>query len=257
MRKRHRRHEDDNDPADRWLVSYADFITLLFAFFVVMYAISLQGGQYTKLSQSLDQAMHKKPPETAPTELQAKPAEATEPQDAPPVEPEPDAEVAPESDDMRLIAEQLSRRLKVMLRQDSARVRGTPKGVYVEISAGILFAPAEANLNTEAVQALRSVADVLRSNPNNTIQIAGHTDSLDIHSVQYPSNWELSTARASSVVRLFAEAGIDQQRLTAIGYAATRPVADNGTPDGRLRNRRVEIQILPLSKRDVQPPTPA
>jgi len=254
MEKRHRRHEDDNDPADRWLVSYADFITLLFAFFVVMYAISLQGGQYNKLSQSLDQAMHKKTAEAAPTQLQTEPAEA---QAAPEAEPEPEPEVAPESDDMRLIAEQLSRRLTVMLRQNSARVRGTPKGVYVEINAGLLFAPGEASLNAEAMQALRSVADVLRTNPNNTIQVAGHTDSLDIHSIQYPSNWELSTARSSSVVRLFAEAGINQERLTAIGYAATRPVADNGTPDGRLRNRRVEIQILPLSKRDAPPPTPA
>lgn len=227
-RRRNRRQDDETDSADRWLVSYADFITLLFAFFVVMYALSLQGGQYQDLSESFDQAVGKKPPSAKTANAAVVPTKAV-----------------PEADEMQLIAEQLAKRLSITLQQGAAQVRHLPQAIHIEFDAGILFAPAEANLSPAALSALRSVADVLQAYPQHTVQVIGHTDTLDIRSLQYPSNWELSAARASSVVRLFVEGGISDQRLVAIGRGATQPVASNTSAEGRLRNRRVEIQILP------------
>lgn len=241
-RRRSRRHDDDTDSAERWLVSYADFITLLFAFFVVMYALSLQGGKYEDLTESFDQAVGKgKPPASA----QATSASAVQ------------TEATPEVDEMQLIAEQLAKRLSITFQQGAAQVRHLPQAIHIEFDAGILFAPAEANLSPAALSALRSVADVLQAYPQHTVQVIGHTDTLDIRSLQYPSNWELSAARASSVVRLFVEAGITDQRLVAIGRGATQPVASNASAEGRLRNRRVEIQILPTAAPSDPPAAPA
>ncbi len=233
-RRRSRRHDDDTDSADRWLVSYADFITLLFAFFVVMYALSLQGGKYQDLTKSFDQAIGKSRP-PASTNAQAANASAVQ------------TTAVPEVDEMQLIAEQLAKRLSITFQQGAAQVRHLPQAIHIEFDAGILFAPAEASLSPVALSALRSVADVLQAYPQHTVQVIGHTDTLDIRSLQYPSNWELSAARASSVVRLFVESGITGQRLVAIGRGATQPVASNASAEGRLRNRRVEIQILPTA----------
>lgn len=233
-RRRNRRQDDDTDSAERWLVSYADFITLLFAFFVVMYALSLQGGKYQDLTESFDQAVGKEQP---PAGSDAQASNAT---GAP-------TEAAPEVDEMQQIAEQLAKRLSITFQQGAAQVRHLPQAIHIEFDAGILFPPAEANLSPAALSALRSVADVLQAYPQHTVQVIGHTDTLDIRSLQYPSNWELSAARASSVVRLFVEAGISDQRLVAIGRGATQPVASNASAEGRLRNRRVEIQILPTA----------
>ena len=234
-RRRNRRQDDDTDSAERWLVSYADFITLLFAFFVVMYALSLQGGKYQDLTESFDQAVGQGTPPASAN------AQATNGAGAP-------TDAAPEVDEMQLIAEQLAKRLSITFQQGAAQVRHLPQAIHIEFDAGILFAPAEANLSPAALSALRSVADVLQAYPQHTVQVIGHTDTLDIRSLQYPSNWELSAARASSVVRLFVEAGITDQRLVAIGRGATQPVASNASAEGRLRNRRVEIQILPTTE---------
>lgn len=244
-RRKSRRHDDDNDSADRWLVSYADFITLLFAFFVVMYALSLQGGKYQDLSESFEQAVGKEKPPAAP-DAQGSQADA-----ASVLQSGAEAKV----DEMQLIAEQLAKRLSITFQQGAAQVRYLGQAIHIEFDAGILFPPAEANLSPEAVKALRSVADVLNSYPQHTVQVIGHTDTLDIRSVQFPSNWELSAARASSVVRLFIEAGIADQRLVAIGRGATQPVASNTSAEGRLRNRRVEIQILPTAAPATPPAT--
>lgn len=226
---RNRRHDDHADSAERWLVSYADFITLLFAFFVVMYALSLQGGQYQDLSESFEQAT------TSKAKSKSEAGKASDVQ----------ADAHPASDEMQQIAEQLAKRLAVTFQQGAAQVRHLPDAIHIEFDAGILFPPAEANLSPAALKALRSVADVLKTYPLHTVQVIGHTDTLDIRSLQFPSNWELSAARASSVVRLFVDSGISDRRLVAIGRGATQPVASNASAEGRLRNRRVEIQILP------------
>jgi chemotaxis protein MotB len=113
----------------------------------------------------------------------------------------------------------------------------------VEINASVLFAPGDAKLSPQSIEALGAVAQVLKDDAH-AIQVEGHTDNVPISTSLYPSNWELSSVRASSVVRLFIEQGVAPARMTAIGHGANRPVDGNDTPEGRLRNRRVQLMIM-------------
>jgi chemotaxis protein MotB len=123
------------------------------------------------------------------------------------------------------------------------RVTQNARGVSVEINASVLFDQGQALLQPEASEILQAVGGLLRNDPHR-IEVEGHTDDVPIASTVYPSNWELSAARASSVVRLFIDSGVAPARLSALGFAATRPVAPNTDPVGQARNRRVAVMIL-------------
>lgn len=238
--RRRRTDDDEHENHERWLVSYADFITLLFAFFVVMYAISsVNEGKYRVLSQSLGNAFGQKVPAAAP---------APPPAVVQPILPLPrksrNAELLRhEREQMTDIARDILKALAPLVQQGKVRVMQTSRGVTVDINASVLFAPGEAKLAESSIQALKAVAAVLRRD-RHAVRIEGHTDNVPISTAFFPSNWELSAVRASSVVRLFADSGIAENRLMAVGYGDTRPVDDNRTADGRLRNRRVQIMIL-------------
>ncbi|WP_018150177.1 flagellar motor protein MotD [Leeia oryzae] len=243
-----RRREEEHENHERWLVSYADFITLLFAFFVVMYAISqVNEGKYRVLSDSLVQAFQndggpmriitiEKPGGQSAKGVEGKvkivPVPASE---------TPQAKAVKQH--MSGLAGNLQDILKPLVDEGQVRVNQTARGIAVEINASVLFAPADAKLADSSTKALGAVADLL-AKEKNSVQIEGYTDNVPIKSSQYPSNWELSSARASSVVRLFMEHGVDQSRLSAIGYGENRPLTDNTTEAGRARNRRVQVTIL-------------
>jgi chemotaxis protein MotB len=238
-----KKYEEEHDNGhDRWLVSYADFITLLFAFFVVMYAISsVNESKYRALADSLVSAFGSVP---------AMPAYHGEQPAAPPTPLKPTISQKRGSDALRREKEQLTRIardiLKVLaplINEGKVRVTQTDRGVKVEINASVLFAPGDAKLAEETSQALKAVAAVLKDD-HHAIQVEGHTDSVPISNALFPSNWELSAVRASSVVRLFVENDIAENRLTAVGRGPTQPVGSNDTPEGRLRNRRVAVMIL-------------
>ena len=235
---RRSRHSEQHENHDRWLVSYADFITLLFAFFVVMYAISqVNEGKYRVLSDSLLQAF--KPDVTSSTMLL--------PQNVLPygrVNPAEEAKRRAREQRMRAIAQQVMRALAPLVQNGQVRVSESSRGIAVEINASMLFKSAQATLEPESRRALVAVAQVLAAN-DNPVEVEGHTDREPISTPQFPSNWELSGARASSVVRLFIDSGVPSQRLVASGYADTRPVDSNDTADGRARNRRVTVLIRP------------
>lgn len=110
------------------------------------------------------------------------------------------------------------------------------------LSSEFLFGSAQSDLSLEGVNALRQLVEVLGKNSHQVL-VQGHTDSEQMHSPRYPSNWELSSARAASVVRYLQSNGVQGERLQAIGYGDTRPLADNSSPEGRARNRRVEIVL--------------
>lgn len=258
VRHRRRRHAQPEhaENADRWLVSYADFITLLFAFFVVMYAISqVNEGKYKLLSDALIQAFK---PEASlhgtSTANRVMPGEGVR--------------SAAEEGKARLdkIAQELVTSLGDLVKTGQVRVTESGLGLAIEINASVLFESAQADLMAQAMPVLASLAEVLIPLPND-IQVEGHTDSDPIRNTQFPSNWELSAARAGSVVRLFNAAGVASVRLVAVGYADTRNIAANDTLEGRARNRRVTVMILPEKVRNaasvppVQPsataPTPA
>lgn len=234
-----KKYDEDSDNHDRWMVSYADFITLLFAFFVVMYALSsINEGKYRVLSNSLVNAFGRIPT----TQVQGEAAPAGLPLALPPRQRNNEA-LRREKEQLTGMARTLQDVMAPLVQQGKVRVTQSARGVNVEINASVLFAPGDAKLSGESIEALRAVAEVLR-NDDHAIQVEGHTDSVPIRNAQFPSNWELSAVRASSVVRLFVDSGIADTRLTAVGHGSTQPVGSNENAEGRLRNRRVSVMIL-------------
>lgn len=240
-----KKREEEPDNHDRWLVSYADFITLLFAFFVVMYAISsVNEGKYRVLSDALGNAFGQSriAPEALPRS-QLQPQLPLRPMLLASPKARSGETLRRERERMTAMARSLLDVLAPLVRQGQVRVTQSNRGIKLEINASVLFAPGEAKLTEDSNQALKAVAAVLKDDEH-AIQVEGHTDTTPIATSMFPSNWELSAVRASSVVRLFIHHGIGGARLTAVGYGDTQPVAPNDSADGRLRNRRVEVMIL-------------
>ena len=244
---RRRRGEEEHENHERWLVSYADFITLLFAFFVVMYAISsLNEGKYRVLSDSISSAFKNVPGQTAGAMPQVNPNVPT-PVAVPFKRPQPaniKSDVVREKnrDLLRNKAKEITDALAPLVQQGHVRVTEGALGITVEINASVLFDSGEARLQVPAMVALTAVGQILATT-DFPVTVEGHTDNAPIRTPLFPSNWELSGARAASVVRLFIDTGVDPRRLTATGYAEQRPMADNATPEGRQRNRRVALNM--------------
>jgi chemotaxis protein MotB len=136
-------------------------------------------------------------------------------------------------------------KFRKMIASGQLRVRIQRGRMVVELSENILFDSGKADLKKEGQTALQEVAGVLASIPDREFQIAGHTDNIPIKSARFPSNWELSTARAVTVARFLASQSVPTNRLSAAGYAESQPVASNDTPEGRAQNRRIEIVLMP------------
>ena len=136
-------------------------------------------------------------------------------------------------------------RFQKMIASGKLRVRIVRGQMVVELAENILFDSGKADLKQDGEIALAEVAEVLKTIPDRNFQIAGHTDNIPINSRRFPSNWELSTARAVNVTRFLAEQGMRRDRLSAAGYAETQPVSSNDTPEGRAQNRRIEIVLMP------------
>lgn len=243
---RDRRTDDEQENHERWLVSYADFITLLFAFFVVMYAISqVNEGKYRVLSDTLSSAFRHVPGTASGVQTTVNPNSPTPiaiPFRRPNLGIKTDETQRVKKEKLRNMAKEINAALAPLVKEGQVRITEGALGITVEINASVLFAPGDARLDIGAVQALRAVADVLAPT-DFPITVEGHTDNTPISTPQFPSNWELSGMRASSVVRLFIDNGVNPRRLTATGFADQRPVDDNATPEGRTRNRRVAITI--------------
>jgi chemotaxis protein MotB len=239
-----KRFEDGEASHERWLISYADFITLLFAFFVVMYALSsVNEGKYRVLSLSLGTAFGNAPSTISPVVKGNEPPGLSLRRQPTAADRARLEALRREKENLTAIARDILRVLSPLINSGKVRVTQSSRGVTIEINASVLFAPGEAKLSADSFQALSAIARVL-SEDTHAIQIEGHTDNVPIKNTAFPSNWELSSVRASSVVRLFVENGVGENRLTAIGHGPNLPVGSNDTPEGRLRNRRVEVLIL-------------
>lgn len=238
---RYWRRTEDHEHLDRWMVSYADFITLLFAFFVVMYAVSsVNEGKYRVLSESLVSAFRQVGP--LPGVVQSTGERTTAPvKVAEAVMPPVDVKQQ-QTHRMKRLADEILDTMAPLVRQGQISVIETDRGITVEINESILFSRGNALLEPAAEQAIAAVGAVLAGTAF-PIVVEGHTDDQPIRTPAFPSNWELSAVRATTVLRVLVAAGVSPTRLTAIGYGDQRPVAGNDTPDGRTRNRRVAIQI--------------
>jgi chemotaxis protein MotB len=238
--RRRRRIVSDHDNHERWLISYADFITLLFAFFVVMYAISaVSESKYRVLASSLGDAFGKAPADEAPVP-QLTPA--TLPSDVR-QRTLKQQQALEEQAHMTEVASSLMDVMAPLVKEGKVRVTQSRRGVSIEMDANVLFEPGRAELEPQSLAVLRAVAESLKKEPFN-LEITGHTDDVPIRNSIFASNWELSAVRATSVVRLLADNGIAPERLLAIGREASKPLASNNTAEGRARNRRVELMIL-------------
>ncbi|MDF3035017.1 MAG: motB1 [Paucimonas sp.] len=243
---RRKRFEEEHENHERWLVSYADFITLLFAFFVVMYAISsLNEGKYRVLANALGTAFGRVDAATLPSLPNIRPPVVQELGKPMLTAKQRAAEAAlkREKEHLTRMANDVLKALAPLVRQGKVRVTQNNRGISIEINASVLFAPGAAKLSPESEQALRAVAQVLKDD-HHAMQIEGHTDNVPISTAVFPSNWELSSVRASSVVRLFADSGIAERRMVAMGHGANQPIAPNDNAEGRMRNRRVTVMIL-------------
>lgn len=268
---RHARHEEHVNH-EAWAIPYGDLITLLLAFFVVMYAIStLNEGKYRVMSDSLNAAFDGVPRSIAPIQI-GEPTNASSIAPPQPFENDPgspsvvnlservraDAVITPielmqleqqqaQADaQLDAIQQQVERALGPMIMSDQVTV--TREGLWLEVNirSDVLFASGSAALSASAREAIDQLATVLRELPNE-LRIEGHTDDQPIASALYPSNWELSGARAASVIRLLEGRGVDPRRMAAIGFGDKRPIADNATATGRSTNRRVMLVILATS----------
>jgi len=245
----------------RWVVSYADFITLLFGFFVVMYAMSsVNEGKYRVMTQSLAEAFSDAPTRLMPIDLgggspqdpalESLLAALQSPFELPvPADDPGDASPSFEQHDLppREAAPPLERRspldaLSGLVAAQGGQVRETPRGVEVELDASLLFASGRAELEPDAVTLIQDLARELEPY-RGRIEVEGHTDDRPIRSPVFPSNWELSGARAAAVVKAMLGVDLSPARFGAIGYGEFRPVADNATEQGRARNRRVVIRL--------------
>jgi chemotaxis protein MotB len=233
-----KKFDEHTENHERWLISYADLITLLFAFFVVMYAISVVNeGKYKVFSEAVGDAFNGRAT-ASPTSID----QPTFSLQTVAAKRHADA-LRREKEKLTTLARDLTSTLAPLVKEGKVRVTQNSRGISVEINASVLFDPGDATLTAESKEALSSLAVLLRDDPHN-VQVEGHTDTTPIKTAQFPSNWELSAVRASSVVRLFIENGVPSARLSVVGHSSNIAVASNDEPEGRARNRRVAVTIL-------------
>ena len=244
---------NDNESHERWLVSYADFITLLFAFFVVMYSISsVNNEKYEHLSEALDEAFsanHKAQTVIDPIQIGVEPKSIEPIIDGKPIieevikQKQLSEEILRERQQLQLISEQFEDVMQPYIESELIEVKRNDFWIELEMNSQLLFLSGEAELASKATPVIRKIAEVVRR-MKNVIRIEGHTDSISIDTLEFPSNWDLSSARATTVVREFVKNGISAKRLSAVGYGEFHPVADNNSEEGRIKNRRVVLVLM-------------
>jgi chemotaxis protein MotB len=277
-RRRHEEHENH----EAWAIPYGDLVTLLLAFFVVMYAMStVNEGKYRVLSDSLSEAFNGAPHSAhavtdgggtggrietprsqvqkifsaaMPVAAQAANAPSTKAAGAAAesrpaaAEAEAGAGSAPgpalgDSAELAKVADDVSNAMGTLVAAGEVHVRRLQNSVVVDISTDILFPSGVAHLSSNAAPALQHLAAALKPFTN-AIRVEGYTDDRPINTAEFPSNWELSAARAASVVHLFMDHGVSPDRLAVMGFGQYRPATTNNNVAGRNANRRVAVVIL-------------
>jgi chemotaxis protein MotB len=265
---RKKKHEEHVN-AEAWAIPYGDLVTLLFALFTVMYAMSsVNEGKFRVLSDSLIAAFHGAPKSVEPVNIGErqpgkggeKPLVGIQPTafikvkdqrgqvDADQAPRNPDA-VAPAQEALKApgalirMERQVQDAMQALIDAKLVTVRRESMWLEIEINTDILFPSGAGEFSPQAAPVLDKLADVLKPFPN-PIRVEGHTDNRPIKTASFPSNWELSAARAASVVHEFTKAGIDPLRLEIVGFGEFHPRQPNDTVEGRNSNRRVAILVL-------------
>lgn len=235
---------------ERWLVSYADFITLLFAFFVVMFATSqTDKGKAQQVSDSVKRALEGQKMSSVISAILGGTVGDTGKGNAMLRGPG-GAQKAPEEKKEQKLAELvpslkvLSEDLRNEIEDGRIQISMQPRGLVVSFNQAALFPSGEDVISPDAMEGLQKVASAMRKVPN-PVRLEGHTDSIPIRTPRFRSNWELSAARSIALMEILSiRFGVPHERLSVAGYADTAPIATNDTPEGRARNRRVDIVLL-------------
>lgn len=260
MSRKHKHAAHDEHPDERWLLTYADMITLLMALFIVMFSISsVNKGKFDELSKSLNSAFNGPPVMSGGEAIKETGAESGVPTPAAaPPRPSLQAALAPQSSGQASSAQEEQadlKRLEQMVQaaaakagiKDKVQTEVAPDGLHVRLKTdGLLFDSGSAAIKPGALPLINDLARLLRADGRHAVNVSGHTDSQPVTG-QFPSNWELSTARAAAVVRQLIADKVAPARLTATGRAYYDPIATNKTVAGRASNRRVEL-FLPRSQ---------
>lgn len=264
MARRHQHEDHVNHEA--WAIPYGDLVTLLLAFFVVMYAVSsVNEGKYRVLSDSLVAAFRGQPHTMEPIQIGDKlvkvkqddtvagirPSQAMKLPDVPGLAGgtasgrgnAPDQATEAAMAELRRIAADLELALEPLIEKDLITIKRDALWIEVEIKTDILFGSGSAEIAEGALEILGKLAAILEPFPY-LVRVEGHTDNVPIATLQFPSNWELSAARAARIVRHFEAGGIAPARMMIAGMGEHQPVAGNDSPEGRNRNRRVALVVL-------------
>ena len=248
-RKKHPEHENH----ERWLISYADFITLLFAFFVVMFASSQSDkGRAQQVSDSVKKALEGEhfgamiaavlggtvPDKGKGNNQRNGPGGANSPPGN--REPKKEQKVAELLPSLKVLTEEL----KAEIAAGRIEISMQARGLVVSFTQAALFPSGEDVISADAYAGLERVAAAIQKLPN-PVRLEGHTDAVPIRTARFHSNWDLSAARSIALLELLSNRfGVPRQRLSVAGYADNAPLASNSTEEGRARNRRVDIVVL-------------
>ena len=251
QQRRRRSHDLEEDNHERWLISYADFITLLFAFFVVMYSISsVNEGKYRVLSDALVTSFSS-PGGASPIfdktgDKKIQPVKIDEKIEAPALETDADKSEREreieEIIELNEISGKIEKQFYKEISNENISVKSNDDWIEVEIKSSLLFRSGVASLNPDAIPIIADLAQII-AEYNNPVQVEGFTDNIPINNEQFSSNWELSSSRAVAVLEVLINNGMEPESLAAIGYGEFQPIADNSTAEGRKENRRVALII--------------
>jgi chemotaxis protein MotB len=243
-----RRHTEEHENHERWLVSYADFMTLMFAFFVVLYATSIADKQKARqfsegmqkalaegtLTARVRQILGAAKPSERPGNAELEGLQNKERSEV------PDQRLAELAPSLR----HLTKELKDEIAKGSIEINLEPRGLVISLKEAAFFPSGDSMVKPEAYSIVEKVAQTLQMIPN-PIRVEGHTDSIPIHNARFRNNWELSAARSVAMLELLhSRFRVDPHRMAVVGYADAIPVASNATVEGRAKNRRVDITVL-------------
>lgn len=235
---RRKRKQEEHVNHERWVISYADFVTLMFALFVAMYAISLKDHTSgARVAESVRNAMATGGLASTVRAFMAKEPVKISKSD-------PNA-LSQETDPSLLEPfRRLNEQLKKQVDSGAIRLRLGARGLVITLEEKSFFPSGDDTIYSQAYPSMERVAKIIGGLPN-SVRLEGHTDAVPIYTERFKNNWELSTARSIAVLQLFEmKFGLDSSRFAVAGYAQNIPVAPNDTEEGRARNRRVEIVIL-------------
>lgn len=262
-RHRVRHQENEQEPLDRWLVSYADYVTLMFALFVVLYSIAIhKEEQYKTISETLSQVFDKpvdkqtgvtgeavltdNQPRSDYQQFGASLEVPSGPEIVADAKEQPVLEKPQFGNPLVSLQQQLTQSLANLIEKGVAKVESDEDWLTIQLNSGLLFPSGSGSPIASADIVLKEIVTLLNQT-NNVIRVRGYTDNEAIHNEIFDSNWELSMARAMAVLRRLQALGVNPERMAAEGYGQYSPFADNSTSAGRTENRKVVIAVSKLS----------